>query len=303
MEAQLFEQFFPSSSSASTTNAMNQPVGGSSSQPTPLSPSALAAAERLVMVMEPLCTILYDVLRPLVVHLQDVDELCELVDILKHEVLGDQLNRKGPGAEALSPTLGRTLADVQSRLIYRSQAFIKDEVSSYQPTLPDDLDYPAKLIRAREAEAKVEGEGEGAEVPSSLPPASLLPLMYPPVQSTLVCLSKLYRAVDVRTFGGLAQEAISACTLSIQQAARQVAQRSGPLDAQVSRASLMSRAPSLPLPLFFHLFHTCPLHVPHSFPPSALHCEASPLLEGADRAIWRRRVRLLLHRPRLFSPP
>ena len=37
-------------------------------------------------VMEPLCGVLYDVLRPLVVQLQDVDELCELVDILKHEV-------------------------------------------------------------------------------------------------------------------------------------------------------------------------------------------------------------------------
>ena len=36
--------------------------------------------------MEPLCGVLYDVLRPLVVQLQDVDELCELVDILKHEV-------------------------------------------------------------------------------------------------------------------------------------------------------------------------------------------------------------------------
>lgn len=47
-------------------------------------------------------------------------------------------------------------------------------------------------------------------------------LLYPPVQSTLVCLSKLYRAVDTRIFGGLAQDAVSACTLSIQQAARLV---------------------------------------------------------------------------------
>jgi hypothetical protein len=41
--------------------------------------------------MEPLCTVLYDVLRPLVVQLQDVDELCELVDILKHEVMSDHV--------------------------------------------------------------------------------------------------------------------------------------------------------------------------------------------------------------------
>ena len=47
-------------------------------------------------VMEPLCGVLYDVLRPLVVQLQDVDELCELVDILKHEV-GAGFSKGSPG--------------------------------------------------------------------------------------------------------------------------------------------------------------------------------------------------------------
>ena len=37
---------------------------------------------------EPLCTLLYDALRPAVIMLHDIDELCELVDILKHEVCG-----------------------------------------------------------------------------------------------------------------------------------------------------------------------------------------------------------------------
>ena len=46
--------------------------------------------------------------------------------------------------------------------------------------------------------------------------------MYPPVRATLLALSKLYRAVDVRIFGGLAQEAVSAATLSVQQASRMV---------------------------------------------------------------------------------
>lgn len=50
------------------------------------SANAEKLADRLFPVMEPLCNILYDVLRPLLVQLQGVDELCELVDILKHEV-------------------------------------------------------------------------------------------------------------------------------------------------------------------------------------------------------------------------
>ncbi len=43
-------------------------------------------AEALGPLLEPLATMLYDTLRPAVVVMQDMDELCELVDILKHEV-------------------------------------------------------------------------------------------------------------------------------------------------------------------------------------------------------------------------
>lgn len=41
---------------------------------------------RLAALSEPLCTILYDALRPAVIQLHSIDKLCELVDILKHEV-------------------------------------------------------------------------------------------------------------------------------------------------------------------------------------------------------------------------
>lgn len=59
MEHQLFDHFFPESDSE----------GGS-----------------LAPLMDPLCTILYDALRPVFIQLQSLDELCGLVDILKHEV-------------------------------------------------------------------------------------------------------------------------------------------------------------------------------------------------------------------------
>lgn len=57
--------------------------------------------------------------------------------------------------------------------------------------------------------------------------------LYPPLRSTLLLLSKLYRALDAGTFGGLAQEAVSACSTSVQQASRLVARKSGALDAQL----------------------------------------------------------------------
>jgi hypothetical protein len=42
--------------------------------------------ELLQPLLEPLGQLLYDVLRPRLVLVQDVDHLCELIDILTHEV-------------------------------------------------------------------------------------------------------------------------------------------------------------------------------------------------------------------------
>lgn len=60
-------------------NGANVPAAA---PPAPLPPSA----DALAPLLEPLATMLYDQLRPAVVMMQDLDELCELVDILKHEV-------------------------------------------------------------------------------------------------------------------------------------------------------------------------------------------------------------------------
>lgn len=41
-------------------------------------------------------------------------------------------------------------------------------------------------------------------------------IWYPPVRSTLLLLSQLYRCIDARIFAGLANEAVAACTASVQ---------------------------------------------------------------------------------------
>eukprot|EP00887_Chlorella_sp_A99_P004229 scaffold15.g4229.t1 len=153
-EVQLYEHFFPRSSAASGAG---------------LSP-----------LVDPLCMLLYDALRPRLVTLQDIDGLCELVGILKGEVLEEALGRRSDAAAPLEPMLLRTLADIQERLTFRrgweplvegfcawdsalgiprlgfcawdsvlgipAQACIKDEVAGFVPK-PADLDYPALLQR------------------------------------------------------------------------------------------------------------------------------------------------------------
>lgn len=56
---------------------------------------------------------------------------------------------------------------------------------------------------------------------------------YAPVRTTLLLMSKLYRCVDGKIFAGLAQEAIAACTASVQSASKLIAKSSGALDAQL----------------------------------------------------------------------
>ena len=52
------------------------------------------------------------------------------------QVMEEQLARRGEAAVALKPALSRMLADVQHRLTFRAQAFIKVRASSIDLQLP-----------------------------------------------------------------------------------------------------------------------------------------------------------------------
>lgn len=202
LEHQLFDHFFPASS---------------------------ADASNLAPLIDPLCTQLYDVLRPRFIQCADLDLLCELVDILKAEVLEEQLARRGDTCAALRPTMLRTLADVQERLTFRAQTFMRDEINNYMPT-SEELDYPAILQRAAYAQS-----AEPSAVAEDEEGRDAYAAWYPPLEKTLSCLSKLYCCVDQGIFTGLAQEAVAVCSASIQRASKVIARRPGstPMDAQL----------------------------------------------------------------------
>jgi len=63
-------------------------------------PSSAADATNLAPLIDPLCMVLYDALRPRFIHEADVDLLCELVDIVRAEVLEEQLQRRGRASRA-----------------------------------------------------------------------------------------------------------------------------------------------------------------------------------------------------------
>ncbi|KAI5415358.1 conserved oligomeric Golgi complex subunit 3 [Lathyrus oleraceus] len=196
LEHQLFDHFFPASSKDVSS----------------LSP-----------LMDPLSTYLYDTLRPKLVHETNIDFLCELVDILKMEVLGEQHNRRSESLAGLRPTFQRILADVHERLTFRARTHIRDEIANYMPT-NEDLDYPEKLKKLAESTSEINPADDNLDTSKT---------WYPPLEKTLSCLSKLYRCLESEVFTGLAQEAVEVCSTSIQKASKLIAKRSSQMDGQL----------------------------------------------------------------------
>ncbi|KAM3762375.1 hypothetical protein ACB098_01G340100 [Castanea mollissima] len=196
LEHQLFDHFFPSSSEDVSS---------------------------LAPLIDPLSTYLYDTLRPKLIHETNIDFLCELVDILKVEVLGEQVNRRGESLAGLRPTLQRILADVHERLTFRARTHIRDEIANYLPS-DEDLDYPAKLEQSMDNNSETISAEENPDV---------FKTWYPPLEKTVSCLSKLYRCLEQAVFTGLAQEAVEVCSMSIQKASKLIVKRSSPMDGQL----------------------------------------------------------------------
>eukprot|EP00227_Mantoniella_beaufortii_P002645 CAMPEP_0197613336 /NCGR_PEP_ID=MMETSP1326-20131121/58966_1 /TAXON_ID=1155430 /ORGANISM="Genus nov. species nov., Strain RCC2288" /LENGTH=793 /DNA_ID=CAMNT_0043182195 /DNA_START=165 /DNA_END=2546 /DNA_ORIENTATION=- len=210
----------------------------------------------LWMVMEPLGSILHDAIRPQYILLNDFYTVAELVDVLSGEVLEEQVGRHGEAGTLMQPFVESLLADVRERLIFRAQAFIREEVGNYRPSA-DDLNYPGRL------ESPVESHSSSAAINIEIRPLGkkseidVNPLnsdkdfidkksnvttfahtkynhrWFPPLEHTLSCLATLYRCLDARTFSGLAQEAVQLCSESIQAGSRAIMRQTGNLDGQL----------------------------------------------------------------------
>jgi hypothetical protein len=277
LEVQLFEQFFPTSSTSSSFGGKTTAGRLGSSNTSAHSTHGTAAA--LAPLMDPLCSLLYDAMRPGLVGLKDVDVLCELAYILRAEILEENTNissngvntssgsvnniganeqqqqrnnntsstTRGDAATLLDPVLRRVLGDVQEKATYRAQAFIRENVAGFTPTAAD-LDYPA-LVSAEnnnKEDAQIQNSGEVEAVGDKDEDLEAKqPLnsdnndtdqysgWYPPVQRSLLLLSKLYRTIPQKAFNGLAHEAVAAAAAAVQDAQRAITKTAGPLHGQL----------------------------------------------------------------------
>eukprot|EP00743_Colponemidia_sp_Colp-15_P007094 GILK01007653.1.p1 GENE.GILK01007653.1~~GILK01007653.1.p1 ORF type:complete len:792 (+),score=101.49 GILK01007653.1:44-2377(+) len=214
-EFQLFHAFFPTSS----------------------------ANEGLWGLMEGLGAGLYDNIHPLVIQQTEVDALCELVEVLRTEVIEEQLETKGETLSALYSLFHRLLQDVQERLIYRTQIYIRDNIDGFLPE-PEHLNYPSRLqplaqiVPLPSTVATDSNNSTSTEI--SLPSTSraenlrnLYDTWYPTLERTLLVLSKIYRRLETSIFEGLAQEAVSVCTRSLLSASESITTSQSPTDGQL----------------------------------------------------------------------
>ncbi|KKK13024.1 sec34-like family protein [Aspergillus rambellii] len=96
--------------------------------------------------LETICEPLYDHLRPRIIHEDKIVKLCQLCTLLQTRYLFDQedetehvdLNQLD-----FSALIQPALEDVQTRLVFRAQAFLRDEIERFKPRA-EDLDYPSR---------------------------------------------------------------------------------------------------------------------------------------------------------------
>jgi hypothetical protein len=186
----------------------------------------------------------YERTRPHIIKLGDLDSLCDLAVLFKSELIPEALRRPGASAEdPLPAVLGRMLQDTQERVIFRTQAFLQDEIRGFSPR-PEHLSYPELVSSAGQEQAAAAGDesevveageevaGDAGDVNASLSvltrtPASRADVAlsnvynawYPTLARTLSVLSQLYLVIDQSVFEGLAQDAVQLCTESLVSAA------------------------------------------------------------------------------------
>ncbi|XP_050555141.1 conserved oligomeric Golgi complex subunit 3 isoform X2 [Spodoptera frugiperda] len=206
--------------------------------------------------LQSLCTGLYESLRSQIIHINHLETLAELCVILRVEVIEEQVNND-PRLSALGQYARALLQDAQERLVYRAHVHLRADVLLYRPA-HGDLAYPSKLLMMEQIAMSIQEQSlkrsdsrnsmisdisatsqevaninvEAQKRPQASP-ADLHGMWYPGVRRTLAALSRLYRCLEKKVFQGLAQEAISLCVQSVDNAAKQISTNATNIDGEL----------------------------------------------------------------------
>ncbi|ESN93408.1 hypothetical protein HELRODRAFT_88759 [Helobdella robusta] len=183
-------------------------------------------------MLESLCMLLYDALRPLIIHVIHMESLTEICSIFQDELV-DNPGHTQNKFKSFKKICSQMLQDVQERLVYRTNIYIKNEILNYVPS-SGDLAYPEKLdmIKAiTEQNSKVVEDKD--KFSSNQFVYADHALWYPTVKRSLTVLSKLHRSVDKSIFHGLSQEVLACCVHSLIFAKKSISTNKSNLDGEL----------------------------------------------------------------------
>ena len=101
------------------------------------------SSEALTSFLEGLCQVLYDTLRPLVIHLHHLETLSELTGILRSEMLGHHCATHPKHLAAFETIVDQLLQDIQERLVYRAHIYIRNGIFVLRDNNYTDTVFPA----------------------------------------------------------------------------------------------------------------------------------------------------------------
>ncbi len=175
--------------------------------------------------LESVCEPLYDHLRPRIIHETQILKLCELCTFLQTRYMHDQDEDAEP-IEAnqfdFSRLIRTALEDAQTRLVFRAQAILRDEIERYKPK-KEELDYPARnrqvSLSGTKSQRPAATSGRKGSMAEPTTPMPKTPMVveegdspngrwgfdteaafhgwYPTLRKAIWLLSRIYRLVNV----------------------------------------------------------------------------------------------------------
>ncbi|KZT63738.1 Sec34-domain-containing protein [Daedalea quercina L-15889] len=217
--------------------------------------------DQLYAYLESLCDYLYDDLRPRILHEPRLTALCEVCTVLQalmvldvpalsdedEDDYVDELNldfggggrrpgKRGLRALHIGHLLQMVLQDAQTRLFFKAQSVIQSDIRYYVPKA-EDLDYPQKLVSARQPVTGFEmKEKESVSQLFQLKSLDKQDTWYPTLRKTVWVLSQLHDFVKPAIFDDIAREAVNLCRQSLVSAAGTLRSKAPPtstLDGQL----------------------------------------------------------------------
>ena len=159
------------------------------------------ASPLLYDLTERLCRVLYDLIRPRLIHIAHMETLAELCTIVRQEMLNERcgvIDADDPTSDTyvgFGRVANELAGDLSERLVHRALIYAQTDIGAYNPA-PGDLAYPDKLVMMQAIAASQPLTANSA--PDAVQSAvDLHALWYPTVRRTVVCLSKIFKCLDV----------------------------------------------------------------------------------------------------------